>query len=90
MERVTAFANDYQYGISKLFVVCGSQHDIHTKSTVITRIFAGRASSVELDSTNATYFVLWHIPPPRRYSIPFLYDDFHIGKQVQARFGQGP
>ena len=48
-----------------------------TQGTVVARKFAGRAGSVKLYSTDATHFVLWHVPLPRSDSVPLLDLDLH-------------
>ena len=48
-----------------------------TQSAVIAGVFAGRACTVELDSTYTTDIILWPIPSPRGHSVPFFDGDFH-------------
>lgn len=47
------------------------------QSTVIAWVFARRTGSVELDSTYTADIILWHIPSPGGYGVPFFDGDFH-------------
>lgn len=38
---------------------------------------ACRASPVKLHATDATHFILGHVPSPRRYGVPFSDVDLH-------------
>ena len=50
-----------------------------TKRAVVTREFAGWTSAIELNPTDATYFILRNIPVPSSNGIPFFNGDFHCG-----------
>lgn len=48
-----------------------------TERTIITGKFAGRTSTVKLDSTDPTDFVIGHIPTPGGDGVPLFDGDFH-------------
>lgn len=48
-----------------------------TKRAVVTREFAGWTSAIELNTTDATYFILGNIPVPSSNGIPFFNGDLH-------------
>lgn len=50
-----------------------------TKRAVVTREFAGWTSAIELNPTDATYFILRNIPVPSSNGIPFFNGDLHCG-----------
>lgn len=53
-----------------------------TKRAVVTREFAGWTSAIELNTTDATYFILGNIPMPSSNGIPFFNGDLHCGGGV--------
>lgn len=50
-----------------------------TKGAVVAGEFAGWTSSVELNTTDATHFILRNIPMPSSNGIPFFNGDLHCG-----------
>lgn len=53
-----------------------------TKCAVVTREFTGWTSAIELNTTDATYFILGNIPVPSSNGIPFFNGDLHCGGMV--------
>lgn len=54
----------------------------HQKSTVVSGELASRAGPIELDSTNATDFILRHVPAPSGDRVPLLDPDFHRSRWI--------
>ena len=60
---------------------------VRTQCAFIARVLAGWAGSVELDSTNTTDIIFWHIPAPGSNGVPFFDSDLHgWGGYVTQRF----
>jgi hypothetical protein len=51
----------------------------HEQSAVIAWEFACRASTVKLDATDATDFILGHVPSPCGDGVPLVDLDLHVG-----------
>lgn len=73
MKRVPAFSHHYVELISRSWLRRGAP----TQRAVIAGKLAGRTGAVELDSTDATDFIFWHVPCPRGYRVPLLDLDLH-------------
>lgn len=49
----------------------------YEQRTVVSWVFTRRTSSVKLNPTDSTHFILRHVPSPCSHCVPFLDSDFH-------------
>jgi hypothetical protein len=50
-----------------------------TQTAVIPGVFAGGTGAVEMNLANTADIVVWYIPPPGSYRVPFGDLDLHCG-----------